>query len=209
MTHRRMRKAIFLLLTAVFLLPAGCGDGTADAENAVRAYFAAVSGFNIDAMDGFLSEGTHEDFGIDTAALTDGERSDTYKKAVTSMFQSLGRTVTCTIDASEQTDKDTVVVRADVGHADVESEAVDAFVQQAVDDFIEENPTFAQLTAERQDDVAMEVTAAAYQEFLSGQPSVSHKMDITVVRVDNQWKILNGAENQALMTLLADLFRTY
>jgi lipoprotein len=201
---------VWVAVLAAALLFAGCSDGTKEAENAAKAYLTAVSGFNLDVMEACLSEGKNEDFGIDTTVIAkDHEQTDTYKKAVESMFKALSGTVEYSIGQSEQRDKNTVVVNTEIRHADVNKEAVDQFMQQKMDEYADAHPELSQKTEIEQSDVGITVMADAYKTFLQTQNKISSEVAITLVRAGGSWKILNGEENRELKNLLTEIFGTF
>lgn len=201
---------VLILVFCAILLPSGCSDNIQDAENIVKTYLTAVSGFNLDVMEACLSEGENEDFGIDISVLAKNyEQTDTYKKAVESMFKALGGTLEYSIGASEQKDKNKVAVNVTIRHADVNKEAVDQYMQQKVNEYIEANPQLLQKTEIEQSNVSIAVMADAYKTFLQTQNKISKDVLITVIRVKEQWKILNGEENRDLINLLTDIFGTF
>ena len=51
--------------------------------------------------------------------------------------------------------------------------------------------------------------ADAYKTFLQTQNKISSEVAITLVRVRDQWKILNGEENRELKNLLTEIFGTF
>lgn len=203
--------AAWLLLFCTVLLSVGCSEkNMKNAENTVKTYFTAVSSFNLAAMETCLSDGTNKDFGIDTTVITKGyEQTDAYKKAVESMFKALCGTVEYTIGTSEQQKKDRVVVNITVRYADVNQEAVEQFTRQKVDEYLQDNPQLLQKTEIDRDNIGIEVMADAYKTFLQTQSKISNDISVTVVRVGNQWKILNGEENRELIDWLTDIFGTF
>ena len=209
--NKNITKVLFLVVAlAIALICAGCSDDIKDAENTAKAYLTAVSGFNLDMMETFLSEGENEDFGIDTTVIAKNyEQTDTYKKAVESMFKALSGTIEYSIGSSEQRDKNTVVVNANVQFADVNKEAVDQFMQQKMDEYAEAHPKLAQKTEIEQSDIGITVMADAYKTFLQTQNKISKDVAVTVVRIGDQWKILNGEENRDLINLFTDIFGTF
>lgn len=201
---------VWVAVLAAALLFAGCSDGTKEAGNAAKAYLTAVSGFNLDVMEACLSEGKNEDFGIDTTVIAkDHEQTDTYKKAVESMFKALSGTVEYSIGQSEQRDKNTVVVNTEIRYADVNKEAVDQFMQQKMDEYADAHPELSQKTEIEQSDVGITVMADAYKTFLQTQNKISSEVAITLVRAGGSWKILNGEENRELKNLLTEIFGTF
>ena len=197
------------LLLAV-LLTAGCSNDQKEAENSVQAYLTAVSGFNLDAMETCLTEGKNEDFGIDTSMLSKNYvQTDTYKKAVDTMFKSLSATMEFSVNSSEKKTDDTMVVSTTIKYADVNEEAVEQFMQQKTDEYFKEHPELEKKTEIEQSDTGITVMANAYKEFLQTQGKISKDVDITVVRKDGKWKILNGEENSDLKNLLTDIYSTF
>ncbi len=211
--RRNLKKTIIsVILVAATFFTYGCsGDGDIKkAETTAKAYLTAVSGFNLDAMETYLSEGTNEDFGIDTTAISkDYQQTDTYKKAVESMFKALGGTMEYTINSSEKIDKETVEIRATIKYADANQEAVDKYMQQRADEYVQMHPEFFYKTELEQSDVGITVMADAYKTFLQMQGKLSRDIKMTLVKKDDMWKVLNGDENRDLVNLFSDIFGTY
>ena len=113
------------------------------------------------------------------------------------------------IGQSEQRDKNTVVVNTEIRYADVNKEAVDQFMQQKMDEYADAHPELSQKTEIEQSDVGITVMADAYKTFLQTQNKISSEVAITLVRVRDQWKILNGEENRELKNLLTEIFGTF
>lgn len=206
----RVLTAMISLLLVCGTICTGCGKDLTEAESAVKAYLMAISGFNLDAMQSCLSEGTNEDFGVDTAVFESSYvQTDTYKKAVESMFKSLSGTVEFTINSSEEIAKDTVSVGVTVKCANVEKSEVDEYMQAKMDEYTTLHPELQQKTALDQNDIGITVMADAYNEFVQLQPKTSTFLDIVVKKINGSWKIVNGEENADLKKWLSDVYGTF
>ncbi len=206
----RVLTAMVSMLLVCGMICTGCGKDLTGAENAVKAYLMAVSGFNLDAMQSCLSEGTNEDFGVDTTVFESSYvQTDTYKKSVESMFKSLSSTVEFTINSSEEIAKNTVSVGVTVKCANVDKAAVDEYMQTKMDEYATLHPELEQKTALDQNDIGITVMADAYKEFVQLQPKTSAFLDIVVKEINGNWKIVNGEENAELKKWLTDVYGTF
>ena len=207
-----LRKSLALILSILMVAVgfSGCGKGAKEAEEVARAYFTAVSGFNLDAMKTCLSKGDNKDMGIDTTTFgNDYVQTDTYKKSVESMFKTLSSSITFAVEKSEIKDEETAVVTVTVKHADVNQEAVDEFIQTKMDEYATKHPEISEKTELDQNDTNIQVMASAYNDFVKLQPKVSETIDVFLTKKDGKWKILNRAENKELKTLLQGIYGTY
>lgn len=210
--NRKLCKSLALVLSVLMVAVhfVGCSTSEKDAEEVVQAYFTAVSGFNLDAMEICLSKGTNKDMGVDTSSFEDDYvQTDTYKKSVESMFKTLSKTITFSIDGSEIKDGKTAVVTVTIKHADVNQEAVDEFMQTKMDEYATKHPELSEKTELDQNDTNIQVMANAYNDFVKIQPKVSKTIGVALVKKDGKWKIVNGSENKELKTVLEGIYGTY
>ncbi len=206
----RVLTAMISMILVCGMICAGCGKDLTGAENTVKAYLMAVSGFNLDAMQSCLSEGTNKDFGVDTAIFESSYvQTDTYKKSVESMFKSLSNTVEFTINSSEEIAKNTVSVGVTVKCANVDKATVDEYMQTKMDEYATLHPELTQKTALDQNDISISVMAGAYNEFVQLQPKTSTFLDIVVKEINGKWKIVNSEENANLKKWLSDVYGTF
>lgn len=206
----RRNLALILSILMVAISFAGCGKDIKEAEDVVQAYFTAISGFNLDAMETCLSEGENKDMGVDTTTFErDYVQTDIYKKSVESMFKTLSNTISFTTNGGELKDEKTAVVNVTVSHSDVNQEAVDEFIQTKMDEYATKHPELAEKTELDQNDINIQVMASAYNDFVKLQPKVSKTLDVVLIKKDGKWKILNGNENKELKTLLQGIYGTY
>lgn len=209
---KTLRRSLALILSVLMVAVsfAGCGKDVKEAEDVVQAYFTAISGFNLDAMETCLSEGSNKDMGVDTSSFErDYVQTDIYKKSVESMFKTLSNTISFTTEGGEIKEDKTAVVAVTVKHADVNQEAVDEFIQTKMDEYLEKHPELLDKTELDQNDINIQVMASAYNDFVKLQPKVSKTLDVVLVKKDGKWKISNATENKELKTLLQGIYGTY
>ncbi len=204
------RKMITIWLCLIMLFCVGCSSALTKAENIVQVYLTALTNFNLDAMKTSLTEGTNEEMGIDTSVYESNYvQTDTYKKAVDSMYKALGRTIEFTIKGSEKQEDGTVVVHTTLKCADVNETAVDEFMQIRMDEYVQKNPSYAEKTELDQNNIGITVMAEAYAEFVQLQPKTSDDVDIYVKKMDGQWRIINGDQNAELKDWISGVFGTF
>lgn len=209
---KTLRRSLALILSVLMVAVsfAGCGKDVKEAEDVVQAYFTAISGFNLDAMETCLSEGSNKDMGVDTSSFErDYVQTDIYKKSVESMFKTLSNTISFTTEGGEIKEDKTAVVAVTLKHADVNQEAVDEFIQTKMDEYAAKHPELLDKTELDQNDINIQVMASAYNDFVKLQPKVSKTLDVVLTKKDGKWKILNGAENSELKALLQSIYGTY
>ncbi len=195
-----------VMLLAVLLSFTGCTSGTAEAENLLKTYFSALNGFNTDAMAKCLVSDNEHAIGFSTETISDGYvQTDNYKKSVESMFKGLSDTFVFTINSTEAVDKTTVKFNVTFKYADVNEEAVNAYVQGKVDNYVTKHPSYFDLNEIEQSDTSIAVMADAYSQYLQITERVTQDINILVTKVGNGWKI-ETAKNHELFDLLAQLF---
>ncbi len=195
-----------VVLVAVMLTFTGCSNSTAEAESLLKTYFSALNGFNTDAMKKCLVSDNEYDIGFSTETISDGYvQTDNYKKSVESMFKGLSNTFVFTINSTEAVDKTTVKFNVTIKHADVNEEAVNAYVQGKVDNYVTKHPSYFDLNEIEQSDTSIAVMADAYKQYLQITERVTKDIDILVTKVGNNWKI-ETAKNYELFNLLTEVF---
>ena len=200
---------ILLILCAVMSV-AGCQDELTEAKNTVQVYLTALSNFNLDAMKTSLDQGTNEDMGIDTSVYQSTYiQTDTYKKAVDSMYKSLSNMMEFTIHEAEKQEDGSYLVYTTLKCADVNREAVDTFMQIRVDEYTQKHPEILQKTELDQNNIGIQVMAEAYREFVQLQPKVSADVKIAVCKTGGNWRIISDDRNQELKQWIQDMFGTF
>lgn len=205
---RTWKKTIAVLLAAAVLLcMAGCKKDFTNAESAVQVYLTALAGFNVDAMEAILTEGTSEDMGVDLSAYEqDFVVTDDHRATLDILYKTLCETVEFQINSSEQVEKDTVQVYVTLKRADVKEAEVDEYLQASMDAYVEAHPGLLQMTEQEQTNIGIAVMTEAYKEFVQMQPETEKELGILVRETDGKWKIVNDGGNSELKQWLSDMF---
>lgn len=209
-----MKKIVSVLLILIMLLSAvvlsGCSEEkTIDAdsaENTLKVYFSAVSGFNIGAMADFVEGEDEEDVGFSTENISDEyTQTQKYKRSIKDMYTSLAKTLKFTIESKEVTDDNKVTFSLKVGYADVEEEPMNEYVNAKVDEYIELNPYFFAMNEIQQNDTAIKVMAQAYDDYLEITEKLEKNFKIVISQETGSFKI-HTEENKEFFGFLSDLF---
>lgn len=206
-----LKCSIALVLLSFMVLFCGCeSEPMVEVENITRAYLTSVSAFNMDAMNSFLTEGTHEELGVHLSNILEAEdKSKIYKQAMESMLRSAAGTMKYNIHSLEMLDEQTAVVHTTISYAVAEQTAIDQHMQEQVDAYIVRHPAVLSRTPAEQEDIAVSVMADAYKSFIRAQDSVSQDVDVVLCKTEKGWKVINGDENESLELFLSKLFETY
>lgn len=210
----KMRKIVSVLLVFIMLLSvvvlSGCSEEkTIDAdsaENALKVYFSAVSGFNIGAMADFVEGENEDDVGFSTENISDDYVQTTkYKRSIKDMYTSLAKTLKFTIESKEVVDDEKVSFLVKISYADVEEEPMNEYVNAKVDEYIELNPYFFAMNEIQQNDTAIKVMAQAYDDYLEITEKLEKDFKITMSQETGSFKV-HTEENKEFFDFLADLF---
>ncbi len=125
------------------------------------------------------------------------------------MFKTLSNTILYTIDGSAAKEDGKTAVSVTVSHADIDKTALDEFIQAKIDEYVQNHPEVLEQTEIEQNDINIQLMANAYNKFVKLQPKVSKTFDIILQKIDGQWKIINGPENEELKSLLQKIYETY
>jgi len=200
---------VVIMLLSVVLL-SGCSDNVAsnkdEAEDALLVYLSTLSGFNLNAMKECVEGEDEDDVGFPTESFSyDYVQTSTYKIRVKDMYRALSNTIKVTIDSSVEQDDGKVAFDITLKHADVEEEAMTAYTNSKVDEYIEQNPHFFALNEVQQNDTAMTVIANAYEEYLQITEKLEKKFKIVMSKESGEWKI-HTKDNKEFFDFLAELF---
>ena len=209
-----MKKIISGLLVFIMLLSmvafSGCSEDVPSnkdaAEDALMVYFSALCGFNLNAMKVCVEGEDEGDVGFPTESFSyDYAQTSIYKIRVKDMYRALSNTINITIDSSEEIGDDKVAFDITLKHADVEEEAMTAYTNSKVDEYIELNPYFLAMNEVQQNDTAMTVIAEAYEEYLQITEKLERKFKIAMSKESGDWKI-HTKDNKEFFDFLAVLF---
>lgn len=207
MAHIWKKTIAVLLALSVLLCMTGCKKDLTKAENAVQVYLTALAGFNLDAMEAILTEGSNEDMGVDLSAYEkDFVVTDEHKATLDTMYKALCETAGFQINSSEQIEKGTVKVYVTLKRADVQEAAVDEYMQAKMAAYMEAHPKMLEKTELEQTNIGITVMTQAYKEFVKVQPKIEKELGILVRKTDGKWKIVNDSGNRELKQWLGDMF---
>lgn len=205
-----MKKVVSLVLVCMIFMSAvmfgGCSPDTTEAENSLKAYLSSLKGFNTDAMKTFVVGDEEGDIGFTTETISsDYIQTDNYKKAVESMFKSLGSTFDFEINSAESISEEVVKFDVTVKCADVNAESMNSYIQTRVDTYLERNPGFYYLNEIEQNDTMIQVQADSYKQFLQITQKVTKNFTLTVNKIDESWKI-KVDDNKGFFEFLTEIF---
>lgn len=205
-----MKKIISSLLIIIMLMSliafSGCSQNVTEAENKLKVYFSALSGFNTNAMKDCVEGDDEDDIGFSTENISDSYiQTENYKKSVEDMYRALAKTFEFVIDSSEEKDDGRVEFDITMKHANVDETAMTEYTNGKVDAYVLKHPSFYDLNEIEQNDKAISVIADAYKQYLQITKRSEKKITITVSKEDGEWKI-NTDDNKAFFDFLADLF---
>lgn len=204
-------KKIFTYLMACFIVLSslafgGCSKKTDGAETALKFYFSALKGFNVNAMKENVQGETAGDMGFVVEELSeDFRQSDNYKKHIEEMMKSLSSTFEFTINSNEVVDENTVKFNITMKSSDVNQEALNGYMQEKVDKYIAKNPSVWEMDAYEYEETMIGVQADAYSVFLEKQPRITKDFTITVVKVNDKWKVTT-ADNSEFFAFLQEVY---
>jgi|GEM_PF-3043131 len=204
---------VFVMLLSVFTL-SGCGSSkeVEEAESALQVYFTALVGFNTDEMKGCIDDENKDDdeenenIGFEIPEMSDDFiQTDNYKKAVKSMYQSLGSTFVFTVDSSEKIDKENVEFKVTVKCANVNESDMGQYIQKKVDQYLENNPNWVKMDEIEYSDTMIGVQADAYRVFLQTTERMTEQFTIKLTKIDGDWK-MKLDENKEFFDFLSEVF---
>ena len=121
--------SLFTVFVVLLSLVAFCGCSSHDvsgAENVLKVYFSALSGFNTKAMQSCVVGEEDDSVGFAIETMSEGYiQTDNYKKSVEGMYKALSQTFEFSINSNEVVDKETVKVNITFKYANVDEIAVE------------------------------------------------------------------------------------
>ena len=194
----------FVMISSLVLC--GCSNNTEEAETALKFYFSALKGFNVNAMEENVKGDSDGDIGFEIEELSDDFRqSDTYKKRIEDMMRSLSSTFAFTINSNEAGEGDCVKFNVTVKCSDVNQADLNAFMQERVDKYLIKHPEAYDMDSYEYEETMIGVQADAYGVFLEKQPRLSKDFVITVEKIDDKWKLAT-ASNAEFFAFLQDTY---
>lgn len=196
-----MKRIFTYLLVCVVVLSAisfgGCSKKTDGAETALKYYFSALKGFNINAMKQNVKGETTGDIGFVIEELSsDFRQSDNYKKRIEDMMKSLSSTFEFSINSSEVMDENTVRFNITFKCADVNQTDLNAYMQEKVDKYLIKNPDVYEMDAYEYEETMIGVQADAYSVFLEKQPRITKDFSVTIVNENEKWKVTTAGSSE-------------
>lgn len=172
------------------LVFSGCSKGTEEAETALKFYFSALKGFNVNAMEENVQGETAGDIGFVIEELSDDFRqSDNYKKRIEDMMKALSSTFEFTINSNEVIDENKVKFDVTLKCSDVNQKDLNEYIQEKVDKYIIKHPEVYDMDAYEYEETMIGVQADAYEVFLKKQPRMTKEFVVTIINVNEKWKV--------------------
>jgi len=207
-----MKKIIVCILLCVSVLSSvvlsGCSGDTDGAETALKFYFSALKGFNVNAMEENVKGEYAGDIGFAVEELSeDFRQSDNYKKHIEDMMRALSSTFVFTINSSEAIDDSRVDFNVTMKCSDVNEEDLGEYMQEKVDKYIIKHPEVYDMDSYEYEETMIGVQADAYEVFLEKQPRTTKDFTVAVVNVDGKWMITTK-DNTEFFAFLQEIYES-
>lgn len=205
-----MKRIFTYLMVCVIALSSlafgGCSKKTDGAETALKFYFSALKGFNVNAMKENVAGESSGDIGFVIEELSeDFRQSDNYKKHVEEMMKSLSSTFEFTINSNEVVDENKVQFNVTMKCSDVNQADLNTYMQEKVDKYLIKNPDVYEMDAYEYEETMIGVQADAYSVFLEKQPRITRDFTVTMVNVNEKWKVTTK-DNPEFFAFLQEIY---
>lgn len=209
-----MKKIISGFLVVIMLVStvafSGCSEpeetAIESAEMALKVYFSALNGFNIEAMRDCVEGEDENDVGFSTENISESYvQTNKYKSSVENMYRALSKTIEFKIESIEEIDENKMAFNVNIKFPNIEEERMIEFTNAKVDEYIMANPDFVYLNEIEQNNVAIKVMADAYSEYLQITEKSESNFNIILSKESGDWKV-HTKDNQEFFEFLAVLF---